>query len=421
MTTTRREMLRQAGSGSLLAAAASLSGAATATASGSPTMGAGRTLPDTAAFAPMGVTYLDSGSQHPVSRLAKIAVERYEAKRTFAADASGYELDEDGVKAKFARLVNASVEEIAFVQSTTAGEQAILRSLGIPQSGGHIIVDELHFFGSIPLYLELQKQGMEVSWIKARDGRIDPADIRAALRKDTRLVALSLVSTINGFEHDLKRVCDIAHAGGALVYADIVHAAGCVPVDLHASGVDFAATASYKWLMGDFGLGFVYVRKDILPRLKRPNVGYYGLADLRTHIYPLDPSGESVADYSFTPDVSGYFSTGTYAHSVIAQLGASLDYIADLGVSAIQRHAQGLCDHMKAELPKLGYRLMTPAEARTPLVACIAPDARNMLGPVLNEAKVRITLSANRFRMSPSVFNSHADIERLLSILPRAV
>ena len=65
---------------------------------------------------------------------------------------------------------------------------------------------------------------------------------------------------------------------GALVYADIIHAAGCIPVDLHASGVDLAAGASYKWLMGEFGLGFLYVRKDVQPRLKRTNYGYYGMS-----------------------------------------------------------------------------------------------------------------------------------------------
>ena len=59
--------------------------------------------------------------------------------------------------------------------------------------------------------------------------------MRRAVRPGTKLVALSLVSTINGFEHDLKAVCDIAHAAGAYVFADIIHAAGCVPLDLHAA------------------------------------------------------------------------------------------------------------------------------------------------------------------------------------------
>ena len=71
----------------------------------------------------------------------------------------------------------------------------------------------------------------------------------------TKLVAVSLVSMINGFQHDLKALCDIAHSRGALVYADIIQGAGAVPIDVHAWGVDFCACATYKWLMGDFGVG----------------------------------------------------------------------------------------------------------------------------------------------------------------------
>jgi hypothetical protein len=55
----------------------------------------------------------------------------------------------------------------------------------------------------------------------------------------------------NGFEHDLKAVCDLAHSRGAKVYADAGQAVGAVPVDVRASGVDFLACSSYKWLMGD--------------------------------------------------------------------------------------------------------------------------------------------------------------------------
>lgn len=377
-------------------------------------------LPATADFAPTDIAYLDNGSQHPVSLKARAAVDAYYAKRTLDPAAQSYELEEDAPIAKFARLINAEPGEVTYVQSTTAGEQMVLRALGIPASGGHIVTDTLHFFGSLPLYEEMARQGMEVSWLRPVDGRIRIEDMKAAVRKGTRLVALSAVSTINGFEHDLKAVCDIAHAAGALVYADIIHAAGCVPLDMKASGVDFAACASYKWLMGDFGLGFLYVRKDVLPRLRRSNYGYYGMRAFQPHVYPLDPRGETVADYAFRDDATGAFALGTHAHAVIAQLNHSLDYIATLGVPAIQAHAQTMVEVLKRELPKRGYPLMTPPEARTPIVTCLLADARARLAAPMKAANIRLTTSANRFRLTPSVQNSMADIERFLAALPRA-
>ena len=355
-----------------------------------------------------------------MSRGGRAAVERYLAKRTLDPDASTYSLPEDAVREKFARLVNADPDEVAYVPSTTAAEQMFVRGLGLPARGAHVVTDTLHFFGSLPLYAELERQGCQVSWLRARDGRILLSDLETALKRNTRLVALSLVSTINGFEHDLKAVCDAAHKRGALVYADIIHAAGCIPVDLHAAGVDFAACSTYKWLMGEFGLGFAYVAKGSRDRLQRTEYGYYGLSDFTSHIYPFDPPAERVVDYAFAPTAEGTLAHGTHAHTVIAQLDHSLEYILGLDVERIQAHARALTDHLKQELPRLGYTLMTPPESRAPIVTCAYENARERLAPRLQEARIKMTVGQNRFRATPSVFNTHADIERLLEVLGRA-
>lgn len=376
-------------------------------------------LPDKTSFGKTDLAYLDGGSVHPMPHGARAVMDAYVENRALRPADKTARHDTSGAIEKFAQLVNADPEEIAFVQSTTAGEQMVLKALDIPASGGHVVVDTLHFFGSIPLYLEMERQGMDVTWVREKDGRIPLKDMKKAIRKGTKLVALSLVSTINGFEHDLKKICDIAHENGAYVYADIIHAAGCVPVDLHASGVDFAACASYKWLMGDFGLGFIYARKDLLPMLKRVNYGYYGMSAFRPHIYPLDPPGDTIAEYGFRDDASGAFAIGTRASIVAAALERSLDYILGLGVDKIQAHAQTLADHLKRELPRRGYQLMTPKETKTPLVACIMENARETLRPVFDAAKIRMTTSTNRFRASLSVFNDEQDVERLLAALPK--
>ncbi|HET6564994.1 MAG TPA: aminotransferase class V-fold PLP-dependent enzyme [Xanthomonadales bacterium] len=384
------------------------------------TVPASNTLPFKQGFVDSGITYLDAGSQHPISIAAQAEAHKYLAHRALDPAAAGYERNDRGVLEKYAKLVNADLDEITFVQSTTAGEQMILRALGLPESGGHIVCDTLHFFGSLPLYEEMAKQGCKVSWVRDRDGRIPLEDMKKAITPGTRLVALSLVSTINGFEHDLKAVCDMAHEAGALVFADIIHAVGCVPVDLHASGVDFASGASYKWLMGEFGLGFMYVRKEVQAQLKRTNYGYYGMSAFQSHIYPFDPPGDTIADYAFQDNATGLFALGTHAHTAIAILNSSLDYIHSIGVENIQAHAQTLVSRLKQELPERGYTLMTPLECTTPMVACALENARGTLGPKLREANIRTTVSSNRFRVSVSVFNDMGDIDRLLDVLGRA-
>ena len=95
----------------------------------------------------------------------------------------------------------------------------------------------------------------------------------------------------NGFQHDLKAVCDLAHAHGALVYADIIQGAGAVPIDVRATGLDFAACSSFKWLMGDFGLGFLYAREGALEHVKRSQWGYHSTSDMNEHVPPVRSRG----------------------------------------------------------------------------------------------------------------------------------
>ena len=389
-------------------------------------------LPDKTGFAATPIAYLDSASTHPISLGARAAMDAYVATRTLDPAALARKpVDRAGVIAKFARLVNADADEITWVQSTTMGEQAVLRALGFPGSKGRVVTDTLHFYAAFPMYREMAKQGVDVAWVQARAGRIELDDMARAITPGTRLVSLSLVSTYNGFQHDLKAVCDLAHKVGALVYADIIHAAGAVPVDLHASGVDFAACATYKWLMGDFGLGFLYVRRGVWDQLPRTEYGYYGfaapdappgigLSPPQTHAYPLDPPGDAPVSYAVRTGALGHFATGTYAQAIVAALDHSLDYIGRLSVPAIQAHAQQLIAPLREGLRAKGYAIITPSGTTAPLLTALLPDAKARLSDSLAKAGVRVSLHDHHLRVSPSVFNDATDVERLLAALPRA-
>lgn len=389
-------------------------------------------LPDKSSFAPTPIAYLDNASTHPISLGARAAMDAYVAGRTLDPLAAVRKpVDRAATLAKFARLVNADADEVTWVQSTTMGEQAILRALGFPHAKGRVVTDTLHFYAGFPMYQELAKQGMDVAWVQARDGRIHMEDMAKAITPGTKLVSLSLVSTYNGFQHNLKAVCDLAHAAGALVYADIIHAAGAVPLDLHGSAVDFAACATYKWLMGDFGLGFLYARRGVLDNLPLADFGYYGfaapdappgitLSPPETHIYPMDPPGTAPVSYSVRPGTLGHFGTGTYAQSVIPAIDHGLDYIGAIGVPAIQTHAQSLIAPLRDGIKAKGYTIITPPGTKTPILTALHLQAKARLTEPMAKAQVRISLHDHHFRIAPSVFNDMGDVDRLLAALPRA-
>ncbi len=361
-------------------------------------------------------TYINGAYTHPMSISTAAAAEAYVKRRLDCNRAADEDMNvsRGEIKKMFARLINASPGEIALVPSTMVGENLIVSGLGLPDLKSRIVTDALHFDGSLYLYGQLAKKGQQVEVIRPKDNKIDLKDMEAAIKPGTRLVALSLVSTVNGFQHDLKAVCDLAHARGAFVFADIIQAAGAVPIDVRATGVDFCACASYKWLMGDFGVGFLYVRQDRLDQLKRTMYGFRQIASFTSHTLPFDPPGKAAYDWTSSDDVGGYFQVGTFAGAAIVALRDSLGYLLDTGVSNIQNHRIPLIKKLQAELPSRGFIALTPPESTSPVISFAFKDAETILKPKLEAARVNISVYPHRVRISPSVYNDMADIEKLI-------
>jgi selenocysteine lyase/cysteine desulfurase len=377
-------------------------------------------LPAKVAFADIACTYLDSASTHPLPLACWAKVEAYLFGKTRdkARIPTNFSVTHNAVMTTFGQLVGATAEELTLVQSTTMGENLVLRALGIPQVQGRIVTDVLHYSGSFYTYSELKKSGMDVVTLPmTAEGKISYKDFEDAIDGKTRLVSVTAVSATNGFEHDLKRICDIAHAHGAYVYVDIVQAVGANPVDLRSAGVDFAASASYKWLMGDFGLGFLYVRKEIQHKIQRPWFGP-DQTEVIPHVFPFDEPSDQVATYSQASDADGLFAMGTTCRTVEVMLSASLPWIRDLGPSNIRVWRQPMIDAIQSELRSRGYQAMTPIDSKTQIVTFVYRGAEERLAARLDSAKVKITLLPNRFRVGVSIFNDMNDVDRLLSALP---
>jgi len=403
----RREWL--AGAGALLATART---AAAPLAASDPAV-----LPGKADF-PLAEsrTYLNNAGYHPLSVPAARAVRDYLERRTEGMREPDWDVS-SAVKQDFAALINARPAAVSYVTSTMVGENLVAAGLGLGKGGGNVVTDALHFEGSLYLYGSLRERGLDVRVVKPRAWRIDPRDLERAVDRNTKLVAVSLVSFLNGFQHDLKAVADLAHAHGAYVYADIIQAAGAVPIDVGAAGVDFCACASYKWLMGDFGLGFFYVREDLLDRvLPRVQFGWRQFEKFEYHMLPGDSPGEFPASWRALGGAPGHFEMGTFSRTAEACLAHSLKAIRKAGVERIQAHVQSLTARLQKELPELGFEPLTPAESRSPIVTFVVKDPEGVTAKLLR-ARVEVKLEQHYMRVSPSCYNDQADVDRLLNAL----
>lgn len=416
MAASRREFLTAAGSLTLLGAVRGSHSESLLRVAGQATSDS--ELPAKKDFAITdGVTYINGAYTHPMPKAAVEAVRQYLQRRSEPEEVSRPNAPFD-IKKEFAALINAKPSEISFVPNTSTGENLVVNGLGIPHTGGNVVTDALHFEGALMHLGELKKNyGLDLRIVMPRDWRIDMKDMERVVDKNTKLIEISLVAMNNGFQHDLKAVCDLAHAHGAYVYADIVQAAGCTPIDVRASDVDFCACSSFKWLMGDFGYGFLFVKESLLDKVvQRTQYGYYQAAELDSHFMPGDTPDPSAYTWRLNSGASGHFEVGTSASAAAVALSQSLPYIRKLGVESIQAHRQSLLKRLHEELPRLGYPPFTPPESQSALITFGVKDYKSVQER-LAKAKINARVGRHFVRFSPSVFNDMKDIDVVLAAL----
>lgn len=320
-------------------------------------------------------------------------------------------------RAALARLIGAQPDEIAFVLSTKAGEQIVLDGLPALAAGANVVTNDLHFAGSLHNLVGRQRAGLDVRIVRARDWSVGLDAMVEAIDNGTALVAVTLVSNINGHFEPLRELADVAHAHGAHVYADVIQAVGIVPVDVSGLGIDFAAGNGYKWLFGPHGTGFLYVRRG-LQGTALPDRLFPGTA---RHNYPPwiegAAAGEPAFEYRAPVDATRY-QPGHVNYLGYAALHAGLRLVEGVGVEAAQAHSVRLAQRLYDSLDATRYECISPHRERAPIITFVARDADGLAGR-LAEAKIAVSLAGNRIRVSPAIFNDERDVDRLAEVLNR--
>jgi cysteine desulfurase len=166
-------------------------------------------------------------------------------------------------RAQVAALVGARPEEIVFTSGAT--ESNNLAILGGARAnadrGRHIVSVRTEHKSVLDACRQLQKEGFSISWLTpARDGRIDPQALAAALRPGTVLASVMYTNNETGILEDLATLGALCRERGVAFHSDCAQAAGKVPLELPALPVDFASLTAHK-LYGPKGIGALYVRR----------------------------------------------------------------------------------------------------------------------------------------------------------------
>jgi selenocysteine lyase/cysteine desulfurase len=311
----------------------------------------------------------------------------------------------DEVRHQVARLVGATPDEIGFLYATSEGENIVAAALDL-KAGDNVVIDELHYETSFVLYRHLQQtRGITLRIVKHRDGSVARDDFASAIDERTRLVSVAWVSHQNGFRHEMRPIADLAHAHGALFYTDAVQALGMFPVDVRAAGVDCLTSGTYKWLLGGFGVAPFFVRRELVDRIRLDRLGALHVEkELDDHHYEIYQTARK-------------FEYATLPFGEVYQLGAALTYLDRVGVDRIERHTVALARELRQGLVDLGFRAFTPPGNGSSIVTVHLDRNQSRAREVLDAAGVQVSFRAGGalVRISPALFNTHAEIQQFLN------
>jgi selenocysteine lyase/cysteine desulfurase len=322
----------------------------------------------------------------------------------------------DGVRGRFARLIGAHESEIGLVECTKAGEQIVLDGVAATRPGSSIVTNDLHFSGSLHNLEGIRRSGRDVRIVRSRDFRVSLERMADSIDDDTALVTVSLVSNVNGHREDLAELSEVAHAHGAIVFADVIQAAGIVPIDVDAMGIDVAACSSYKWLWGIHGAGFLYVREELQGTVI-PDRLFPGHVQ-RTYA-PFAQDGASGSMTYTPPNDARRYQPGHVNYLGYAAAHAGLGFIEEVGVERMLEHTVRLNRRLVDQLDGERFRTLSSHPDTSPILALEARDVEGLRGRLV-DSEVVVSTGGDKWnlvRVSPAIYNTEADIDRLAEVM----
>jgi kynureninase len=257
--------------------------------------------------------------------------------------------------------VRSLADVMASVIGVDAGTIAILPNVSIVQAivascfsfekgRNRIVYDDLNFSTVHYVWQEQQRRGAEVVLIQS-DGVNPPIEeLCAAIDERTLIVPISHVLFRSSGMYDVRRVVDRAHAMGALVLLDCYQSAGTVPLAIREWGVDIACGGSVKWACGGPGAAYLYVRPDLLSKLKPMATGWFAHAE---------PFAFDMGPMRWAPDAWRMIG-GTMPIPAIYSARAGWEIIAKLGVTAIRRKSLRQTALLRRLVQERGFQVNTP-------------------------------------------------------------
>lgn len=328
-----------------------------------------------------------------------------------------------------AKLINCPLaEHIVFTSNCTAALNQAIK--GWVREGDHVVATAVEHNSVLrPLHAMVESRRLQLTIVPAdpQSGQLDPSDVAAAIRSETRLVCVVHASNVTGALQPIDEVAKITAAKGICLLVDAAQSAGHIPIDVQKCPIDLLAMPGHKGLMGPLGTGALFIRPGLENRLAPLIEGGTGSVSE----VPVQPA--------FMPD---RFESGSHNAIGLAGLAASLKWLDHKSIEEMRSHELSVIERFLDRtsgiegLTIFGPRVATdrvgvfsvrvgdlePAELSALLEAEFGILTRSGLhcAPLAHEA-IGTHDRGGTTRISFGAFNTTADVDRCVAALEKLV
>ena len=362
-------------------------------------------------------TYLNLAGQSPMPKVSHRAVQTaldWKKNPHHMADSAYFEVP-NRIRVSIAKLIGAKPEEIALTTGASTGMFAV--AYGLSWKPGEEVITAK---GEFPLQYTTwkpmeEREGIVLKVISPRGPFITADDLIASMTSKTRLISISMVRFDDGSLLDAKRVAAACHVQGALLLLDVSQCCGGMPVNATELGADFMVCAGYKWLLSPYGTGFFWAKSEHIAKM-RSGPYYWAAAEGADKFHALafdDPKPVPGARRWDMAETSNYLN--------FAAMHASVEFVLQAGPETVYARNSKLIDFMYQRLPRDRCVPTSPMDsAQRGPYGCFAarsPEKTAALYAKLRKENVITSLREGNIRVSPHLYNTERDIDRLISVI----
>jgi len=367
---------------------------------------------------PDGVAYLNCAYMSPLMNRVRDAGSAGLARkaRPWEIVPADFFSGSDALRAAFAKLVNACADDIAIVPAVSYGVSTAARNLPLSRGQNVLVVEDQFPSNVYPWRERAGEVGAQVRTVqRPRSGGWTGA-VLDAIDRHTAIVALPHCHWTDGGLFDLERIGQQCRNSGVALSLDVTQSLGVLPLDVQRIQPDFLSCAAYKWLLGPYSVGFLYVSRRWQEAGKPIEHNWIHRRNAANFARLVDYQNE------FEPGARRFDVGERSNFALVPAAETGLRQILEWGVENVRDSIEAMADSIIERVEPLGLTAL-PKAVRAPhylglqLASGVPPD----LLPELVKRRVYVSVRGASIRVTPHLYNTDADINLFVDALKAAL